>query len=507
MRSPLLVVLFLLAAGCVRAPDARELAGAVCDPARCDLLATVDPPTRQANELSVAVNPRDPRNVIATGKDYTPGEAGDCTWAGIYTTKDGGRTWINQNVPGSPWKKLADPSAPTTMFSRFWCVTDPVVAFGPDGTAYWAVMPYQCDRASGSKIGRDVHPKGGFNDWAWTCSGMYVLVSRDGGATWPVEDAREVAFGPGIAHDKQWLAVSPAGDTVLLCWDYAGGDGGLADPLPPGLPVAPPDRPRLEEGSVVCSVSKDRGGSWSDFALATRAGGFPWLDFDAEGHAWMALAAGFTEGEILVLHSEDGLRWSEPVPVATFTNGPERNEYGWPVLRGSAFRLVPYGSLAIDRSGGPHAGRVYVTYFDHAEGHGEVKLVWSGDHGATWSAPTRVNDDMGEADQFLPVVSVGPDGTVDLSWQDRRDDAANHLFHTYAAYSVDGGATISSNLRVTSAASDEQYSHHQNGMVFLGDYRDSDSLRGAQTFVWVDTRDGKADARMATVERPSADGR
>lgn len=490
-----LVFVLVLVAGCVSGPG-RDPSGATtarCEPALCDLLATVDPPTREANELSIAVNPLDPLNIIATGKDYTPGEAGDCVWAGVYATKDGGKTWTNQNVPGSPWKRLEDPAAPQTVFTKYWCATDPVVAFGADGRAYWTVMPYQCDPLTGSKTGRGILPDGGFNDWAWSCSAMYVLVSDDGGVTWPLDQVRMVAEGPRLVHDKQWLATSPDGKSILLCWDFQG-----------PVSTTPEDPVVDQEYGVVCSRSQDRGDTWSQFAVASRRGAYPWVDFDAEGRAWMVLTEGFEEGRFLVLSSEDrGATWGEAVEVGSFVNGPERNEYGWPALRGSTFRIVPVGSLAVDRSDGPFAGRVYVVYFDHAAGHGETMLTWS-DDGATWSAPIRVNDDAADADQFMPAVSVGPDGTVDVSWQDRRDDPENHLFHTYYAYSVDGGATFSPNLRVTSAASDEQHSHHQNGMVFLGDYRDSDSVAGAATFLWVDTRDGKADVRIATVQRPPA---
>lgn len=508
MRA-LVPVLLLLLAGCA-APDAGDApepppaAVLSCAAAACNVLATGEP-DRQANELSVAVNPLDPLNIIATGKDYTPSEAGDCVWAGVYATKDGGKTWTNQNVPGSPWKRLEDPTTPITPFSQYWCATDPVVAFGPDGTAYWTVMPYQCDRASGSKLGRGVAPQGGFNDWFWTCSAMYVLVSHDGGLTWPVELAREVASGARLVHDKQWLAVSPDGGAILLCWDYA---NPVEQAAPVGLPAPIPelDDPAsaTRATSVVCSVSRDKGDTWSEMALASRTGGFPWIDFDASGRAWMALADGFEEGEILVTWSDDLVTWGPPVKVGSFTNGHGRNEYGWPVFNGSSFRLVPYGSLGVDRSSGPNAGRVYVTWMDVRNGSGDVVLSWS-DDGATWSAPVRYTDD-GESpnDQFMPTVSVGPDGTVDLSWMDRRDDPENHLYDAYYAYSLDGGLTFSRNLRVSEVSSDEQFSHHQNGMVFLGDYRDSDSVLGQATLTWVDTRNQKADVYVASVTRPGA---
>ncbi|HEX2022356.1 MAG TPA: sialidase family protein [Candidatus Thermoplasmatota archaeon] len=502
-------------AGCLFADPADEgapgpgesLARVACMDALCNFVATVDPEGRQANELSVAVNPTNPLNIIATGKDYTPEEAGDCVWAGVYTTHDGGKTWKNQNVPGSPWKRLNDPTTPVTPFSKYWCATDPVVAFGPDGTAYWTVMPYQCDRASGSKLGRDVHPDGGFNDWLWTCSSMFVLVSTDGGDTWPVDRAREVASGARLVHDKQWIAVSPDGGKVLLCWDYANPIEQTA-PAPLPAPLPPVDDPAgaTRETAVVCSVSTDKGDTWSPMATATDVGGFPWIDFDATGRAWMALQSGFYEGRIWVLSSDDGLSWSEPVAIANFTNGPARNEYGWPTFNGSSFRLVPYGALAIDRSDGPFGGSIYVTYMSFEEGSGNVYVTSSRD-GVSWTAPTRATDDGASPnDQFMPVVSVGPDGTVDLSWLDRRDDPDNHLYTAYYAYSLDGGATFSPNLRVGEAMSDEQYSHHQNGMVFLGDYRDADSIAGRSTMVWVDTSREKADVMVATVERPGANG-
>src|SRR5438552_2478947 len=89
-------------------------------------------------------------------------------------------------------------------------------------------------------------------------------------------------------------------------------------------------------------------------------------------------------------------------------------------------------------------------------------------------------------------------------WLDRRDDPNNPLFATYYSYSLDGGATFAPAIRVASALSDEKFSHHQNGMIFLGDYRDMGSAKGAATMVWVDTRNEKADVFVATVERPSA---
>ena len=492
------VVALLLLAGCVDPAPApvptpnAAVAKLWCVEGACNFEATLSPDSRQANELSIAVNPSDPLNIIATGKDYTPDEAGDCVWSGVYTTMDGGKTWKNQNVPGSPWKKLGNPNAPVNPdFSKFWCATDPVLAFSPDGkTAYWTVMPYQCDRASGSKTGRGVVPQGGFNDWFWTCSSMYVLVSHDGGLTWP--EWKEVAFGPRLEHDKQWISTAPNGN-VLLCWDRDPDHTGTGSPSEQVYPSS---------SHIACAVSKDKGKSWTPPTRMNHdwTGFLPSVDYDASNTAFSAL---ITAKEIQVTRSHDGLAWSKPVTIGTYQNAPPGGEYGWPVLRGSDFRMVNVPHIAIDRSNGPFAGSVYVTWFDHSMGEGEIKVARSRDGGATWADCTRPMDDDPAltADQFYPALSVGPDGTVDVSWWDRRDDPKNHLFHVYYTYSKDGCETWAPNLRVSDVASDEQYSHHQNGMVFLGDYRDQDSSSMGAHLVWVDTRNNKADVYTAIVQR------
>ena len=69
---------------------------------------------------------------------------------------------------------------------------------------------------------------------------------------------------------------------------------------------------------------------------------------------------------------------------------------------------------------------------------------------------------------------------------------------------MNGGYTFSKALRVSTNSSDEQYSHHQNGAILIGDYFETASAHGSAHPVWVDTRNHEADAYTATIERPSA---
>ncbi|MHB8632831.1 MAG: sialidase family protein [Thermoplasmatota archaeon] len=525
MRRTTALLFVVLLAGCLNGGQPHGSAASVapaghlwCDGSRCNFQATSDTPLRQANELSIAANPQNPLNMIATGKDYTPDQASDgqnnCVWAGVYTTFDGGKTWLDQNVPGSPWQKLRDPTAAyyPDSFSKYWCATDPVVAFGPDGTAYWAVMPYQCDRASGSNLGAGVVPQnpanggGGFNDWLYTCSSMYILVSHDGGKSWPVREARLIAQGPLIAEDKEWIAVGPDGNTVLYCWDFDDPPSDYADGTPAGsVPVGQPGF--VGTGSdVVCSVSHDKAKSWAGPYHTNSQGSFAWLSFDSHGTAWMATVGGTADGgNVFVASSKDGQTWTPPVKVAAYQMPPHTaaytNERGWQTLQGSQFRLVPYAAIAAD--GGPsHALQlvwINMTAGDHPRG--DIMYSSSVD-GRNWTSPRSLPDVPASAgDRFMPSISVDPNGTVDASWYDRRDDPNNHLFNLYYTYSKDGGQTWAKNLRVSDTSSDEQYSHHQNGMVFLGDYRGQASTRMGAHLVWVDTRNHKADVFTAIVMR------
>jgi hypothetical protein len=319
---------------------------------------------------------------------------------------------------------------------------------------------------------------------------MYVLVSHDGGLTWP--EWKQVAFGPRLEHDKQWIATAPNGD-VLLCWDRDPDYAGTGSPSEQVYPAS---------SHVACSVSRDQGKSWSTVTRANTdwVGFIPAVDFDSRSTAFMVAA---TDKDIIVSTSKDGLAWMKPVVAGAYTNPPAGGEYGWPVLRGSDFRIVNAPHIAVDRSTGATAGNVYVAWFDHSQGEGEIKVARSDDDAKTFTECARPMDDDPslKADQFYPALSVGPDGTVDLSWWDRRDDPNNHQFHVYYTYSKDACATWAPNLRVTDVPSDEKYSHHQNGMVFLGDYRDQDSSSMGAHLVWVDTRNERADVYTAIVQR------
>src|ERR1051325_2330277 len=92
-------------------------------------------PDRQGNEVTIAVNPKDPKNIVGGAKDYYPPDAGECVWDGVYVTHDAGATPVqDRSFDGSPWRQKNQPDPSKVNYAtQFWCTTDPVAYFATDG--------------------------------------------------------------------------------------------------------------------------------------------------------------------------------------------------------------------------------------------------------------------------------------------------------------------------------------------------------------------------------------
>jgi hypothetical protein len=480
-------------------------------PAGCNQLMTTHP-DRSGNEVTIAVNPVDPKNIVGGAKDYYPPDAGECVWDGMYVTKDGGRSYQDRSLDGSPWRLLGDPDSFTPNYaSQFWCTTDPVLYFDTQGTLYYLLMAYQADRVTGSKLGEDSLPSGALNDWAFNRAVQIVAISDDGGASFhtftPVlEGSYPVAF-----HDKGWIAVSNDG-TIHVMW----------------LGIVAP-------GNLYFR-STDGGQTYSDAEVLAMVGmGSGQGSFVDVGVGSEVYASWYSGGGIQMRRSDDtGETWDEQRRVI------ETNPSTMPGLS-ARDRRTGFPHLATDRwAESPYAGAVYFVWQDKCqdeewsssctEGNASIYFAASFDGGDTFTTPLRLNDDRDEDLrlatenwQIFPAVSVSPGGVIDVSWMDTRLGGAatlkegtggssdlvgeEHLkFDQYYTYSLDGGKTWASNIRVRDIEDqgwDPQYSNHQNGMIFIGDYNDIDSSWAAAHPVWPDTRgDLRANVYTAVILRP-----
>jgi len=165
--------------------------------------------------------------------------------------------------------------------------------------------------------------------------------------------------------------------------------------------------------------------------------------------------AAYLANSVVVTKSVDGAQsFGTRVQVASASQIGElvsaTSQYCGRVLKGG-LRAGGSPRIAVDTSGGPNDGNVYVVYSSHGAGAdgADVYLTRSTNGGATWSTPLRLNDDSTANDQWLPFVAVAPNGAVAVSWYDRRLDPQNLLIDLFMRISTDGGASFGENLKIT----------------------------------------------------------
>lgn len=246
------------------------------------------------------------------------------------------------------------------------------------------------------------------NYWAQgaTRNGIFIRRSLDGGRTWEPNAVPVIAHDstPGIPfEDKPWVVADttsgPTAGNLYIGWTQF----------------------TLSASDLLFSRSTDGGKTWSAPLKLNSASGLPRDDNGAlEGFQGVVAPDGtlYTIWDdrdgIMMAVSHDGGR--------TFSKDR---------------RIIPagpgyFGVVGVSRSNGfpqigmdPHSGRLYVSWSDYTNGDVDVFVASSSDHGHTWSAPVRVNNDPlhNGKDQFFQWMAVDPvSGAVNLIFYDRRTD-------------------------------------------------------------------------------------
>jgi hypothetical protein len=160
--------------------------------------------------------------------------------------------------------------------------------------------------------------------------------------------------------------------------------------------------------------------------------------------------------------------------------------------------------LAWDRTNGAHADRVYMVYtreHPNESDNTDIDVRHSDDGGATWSGPTRVNDDTTTNSQFLPKISLDPtSGQIAVMWYDARNDLGgggagdtdgvpNDDAQVWGAFSSDG-VSFSANTRISQGTSN---SHDSGNHIDYGDYDGLSFFGGVAHPAWSDNSDSTGD--------------
>lgn len=346
------------------------------------------------NETTVAVNPTNPQNVVAGTNDYRvccdlDGLNDTTGWA--YYSMDGGATWTDVQVP-----RLTVETGGKGNFKKVDSAGDPALAFGPDGTLYYANIVFA----------RDTY-----------ASGVAVSVSKNGGATW--SDPTMVKFDNTIKifNDKEWIGAGPKG--VVLTWTrfVMDQDGNYL-----GSPI-------------VMAVSRDRGKAWTQIGSPVSDNTHPYNQgsmpvFAPNGTLYVAYEAsapetGYSQDATIVARSTDlGKHFSQTTIGRVYDDLDCYPQYeGSQTLTGEHFRLNSYPSISVD----PTNGHVAVVWSDD-QGAGScgtggssfvgttnavVKIVTS-NNGTSYTAPLQIS----AGDTLFPSVAANG-GKIAVSYYTR----------------------------------------------------------------------------------------
>jgi len=159
-------------------------------------------------------------------------------------------------------------------------------------------------------------------------------------------------------------------------------------------------------------------------------------------------------------------------------------------------RVNSFPSMAVDISGGPNDGNIYIVWTNigvpgtNSGTNRSIYMAKSTDGGTTWETPVRVNQgnfqDGKEA--YFPWITCDPEsGVLSVIFYDDRDVASTQV-EAWVANSVDAGATWE-DFRVSDVAFTPQPISGLAG-GYMGDYLGI-SARGGMVYpVWADNRNG-----------------
>src|SRR5262249_31533158 len=119
-------------------------------------------------------------------------------------------------------------------------------------------------------------------------------------------------------------------------------------------------------------------------------------------------------------------------------------------------RSPSFPQLAVDRSGGPRDGWVYVVWQKLSpDSILRPYVAHSEDGGENWTTPIPMNSDTTNAFHWWPSVSVDDNGNVNAIWLDRRLNPGTGMTNTFFGQSTDGGNTFT-DLRISDASGNWQ---------------------------------------------------
>lgn len=418
---------------------------------------TIETETEQfqmQNESSIAVNPKNPKILIASAVDYRDNSA---TW--VYLSTDGGKSWKNINLgrPFAGWRSTNDPS----------------VAFDNEGIGYLVYGGFGAiSDSTGVLYGEN---------------GVFISKTTDNGATWkkhiPIIVHLGVQTPDSTFEDKYYISVDNSPSSPYYRHLYV-----------PWKRVTPRD----SATQIVISKSTDFGETWSEpvpvsFRLpntsedTTYGQSFPLAITGPNGEVYVVWNHGIEHGVGFSFSTDGAKTFSEPRIIRRYNIfGITRllEGQGWRHSVKEKVRAETYPSLVCDLTNGSRRGWLYLTWA--GDNIPNIYFSRSTDRGLTWSEPKIIHSDTTN-DQFWQWISLDPiNGDIAVMYLDSRDDPKNMLVETYVSYSSDGGDSWID--RKVSDMSGDLRNNPFRGNSFAGDYSGNAFYDGMIYPSWIDMR-------------------
>jgi hypothetical protein len=410
------------------------------------------------NSPTLVRNPVDEENLVTANRIDSP--AYSCS---LHVSFDGGGRWTQTGIP-----------APRGEEPKCYA---PDAAFSADGTLYVSYVTLK---------GRANAP-----------NNVWITRSSDGGKT--LEPPVRAPLG-ARSFQVRLTADPTAPNRIFLTWLKAD-ELGLYTFSNTGNPIM---AIRSDDGGVnwteparVSSASRERVVA-PTAAVGQKSGelnvlyldlGDDVLDYGG-GHRGRGGAPYEGDWQLVLARSTDnGATWRESVVEDALT----------PTERFIVF-TPPHPALAVDRDN----GNVYAAFQDGRSGDADV-MLWKLPGGSSeWDGPTRVNDTPprdGTA-QYLPALSVAPNGRLDVMYYDRRADRTNVLNEVSLQSSFDEGESFSDRVRLSDRAFSSRIGFGlERGLPDLGGRLGLLSTDSRAYGVWTDTRGGSVRTAKQDIAR------
>lgn len=410
------------------------------------------------SETWIAINPKNPLNLIATANDNRYLGGLDNWRMSSWYTMDGGQTWKHVPTPPNGGLYISPPQKGSmTIF-------DPGVAFDANGNAIYTYGFTQI--LDGDLDGEN---------------GVFAVASTNGGQDWNAfgkdEPISAIALSinetPQPFHDRYSVACDNVSNTPYRNRFYVSWQRFKSRP------------------GVVFSYSTNMGRTWTTPKLigegSTQAP-LPAVGPDGELYiAWINNVAGTNESQAIVAKSTNGGQ-SFGIPVVAqkvYSVGRRHPVSGRYVLESKQnIRVSSPPQIAVDCSNKPSRGYVYVVQAGRETDGGEYRIFVSRstNGGLTWQRFRVDNNQLGN-DMFFPSITVDPiTGTVAVLYYSSQNDPNNVGVDAYLSVSNDAGLTWKQ-LRLTPTtwylnSSQTVFPQQGEGNIYWGDYTSITSYNG-----------------------------